>query len=100
MTNLKVIAAAVALMLSAGVGLAQTAAPASDASKTQNNILPKVNGVAPDSGTPAANTTTGTTDPAALCIDKGDTVAAKDQDACRKANEQSDAQSKTVAPAN
>jgi hypothetical protein len=100
MTNLKVIAAAVALMLSAGVGLAQTSAPAADATKTQNNILPKVNGVAPDDGTPAANTTTGTTDAAAPCINTGETDAAKDQDACRKANEQSDAASKTVAPAN
>jgi hypothetical protein len=95
MTNVKVIAAAVALMLSAGVGLAQT----SDSTKTQNNIFPKVDGVAPDSGTPAANTTTGTTDPAALCINKGEVDAAKDQEACKKANEQSDAGSKDAAPA-
>jgi hypothetical protein len=99
MTNIKVIAAAVALMLSAGVGLAQTSAPASDSTKTQNNILPKVNGVAPDSGTPAANTTTGTTDPAAPCINKGEVDPAKDQETCR-ANEQSDAGSKDAAPAN
>jgi hypothetical protein len=100
MTNFKVIAAAVALMLSAGVGLAQTAAPSADSTKTQNNILPKVDGAAPDSGTPAANTTTGTTDPAALCVNKGEVDAAKDQEACRKANEQSDAQSKDAVPAN